>query len=538
MALNLVSLLLAKDKTSPALNTCDPFLKDLDLAGTLGMLKIDVAQLPAVQQQDNKKIARGWKIQNLNKSVDSILASATRLEKEIEVETKYWQQVLAISEKGWAVCKVPGDRHILAVTFGFSESATAFKNRGLAALHRDEDGNITLQGPMAREPRAIRVRIRSNNEETGSSPVPLAISDDAPIESHILQSRNTLYFEELWQEINREARSLGPFGVRSKEGTIICPLSPNKSLVLDLITLVDDGMTLSLPDDLIAQGIHLALQLLLSYAHRHNLRQRTKTASVLSMKKRADRPYPLLRPILTRISYQNYIASIHNLLKPFCAVLQSAGLNPSYNIISRTQGPQNLSRAENTIRLLVDQLETKSTFQVTPQVTINVASQTKMFPIAGTNYRIWLMPEDCPLVQTCKPLPSSDSWATVEDYVLFAVSCAIASHFTVSSDTDNTDGWQATVQPYVLRKRFSTVGRNKQLAFIVQKVEAKGNREEHLKVIANWEWLGEGPQLKGEGSYEWIQKIGGESDSKWGSGEGEVIRTLAEIVEQAGRDQD
>jgi mediator of RNA polymerase II transcription subunit 17 len=89
--------------------------------GTLGADKIQVSKVTPAQKDDNKHIAKGWKIQNLNKTADSILASATRLEKEIELETTYWKQVLAISENGWAICRLPNEKHTLGVRFGFSE---------------------------------------------------------------------------------------------------------------------------------------------------------------------------------------------------------------------------------------------------------------------------------------------------------------------------------------------------------------------------------------------------------------------------------
>lgn len=89
--------------------------------GTLGADKLQAPKLTEAQKLDNKQIAKGWKNQSLNKAVDSILASATRLEKEIETETKYWEQVLAVSDNGWAVCKLPKEKHTLGVRFGFSE---------------------------------------------------------------------------------------------------------------------------------------------------------------------------------------------------------------------------------------------------------------------------------------------------------------------------------------------------------------------------------------------------------------------------------
>jgi mediator of RNA polymerase II transcription subunit 17 len=89
--------------------------------GTLGADKMQISKVTDAQKEDNKRIAKGWKIQNLNKTADSILESATRLEKEIELETEYWKQVLAVSENGWAICRLPNEKHTLGVRFGFSE---------------------------------------------------------------------------------------------------------------------------------------------------------------------------------------------------------------------------------------------------------------------------------------------------------------------------------------------------------------------------------------------------------------------------------
>ena len=68
--------------------------------GSLGADKLSVSRYTDAQKLDNKRVAKGWKIQSLNNAVDSILASATRLEKEIEKETKYWEQILAVSDAG------------------------------------------------------------------------------------------------------------------------------------------------------------------------------------------------------------------------------------------------------------------------------------------------------------------------------------------------------------------------------------------------------------------------------------------------------
>jgi mediator of RNA polymerase II transcription subunit 17 len=120
-ALDFVSLLLSKDQPNQASLSISPFLREHVGMGTLGADKIQGPKVTEAQKEDNKRISKGWKIQNLNKTADSILASATRLEKEIELETTYWKQVLAISENGWAICRLPNEKHILGVRFGFSE---------------------------------------------------------------------------------------------------------------------------------------------------------------------------------------------------------------------------------------------------------------------------------------------------------------------------------------------------------------------------------------------------------------------------------
>lgn len=89
--------------------------------GVLGADKLNAPRIDKAQKEGNRRIAKGWKLENLNKTVDTILSSATRLEKEIESETKYWEEVLAVSNKGWAICRIPSEKQTLAVRFGFSE---------------------------------------------------------------------------------------------------------------------------------------------------------------------------------------------------------------------------------------------------------------------------------------------------------------------------------------------------------------------------------------------------------------------------------
>lgn len=121
MALETISLLLSKDTPMQASLSLSQDLRNSVGMGTMGMDKVHAPFVTEEQQRDYKTVARGWKSQALNKSVDSILASASRLEEEIGLETRYWEEVLGVSNKGWAISRLPQANHILGVTFGFSE---------------------------------------------------------------------------------------------------------------------------------------------------------------------------------------------------------------------------------------------------------------------------------------------------------------------------------------------------------------------------------------------------------------------------------
>lgn len=121
VALDFVSLLLSKDTPVQASLSISPALRDAVSLGTIGSDKLNESRVSIAQRDDNKRIAKGWKLQSLNDTVDSLLDSATRLEKEIKTETKYWEQILTVSEKGWALCRIPQEKHTLGVRFGFAE---------------------------------------------------------------------------------------------------------------------------------------------------------------------------------------------------------------------------------------------------------------------------------------------------------------------------------------------------------------------------------------------------------------------------------
>lgn len=404
------------------------------------------------------------------------------------------------------------------------------------------------QDRISVEPKRIRVRIETDGKETGCTTVPQAVPENAPIEQLILQARNTIYAEELWQEVNREARFIASEGVRAKGDSVTCPLSSTKTIVLDLVSL--DTKTKVPPtstDNTIAEAVSLALNLLLSYAHRQNYRRRTQPPPPLSAIVRPTPPYALLRPIISRMHHDDTLRSTHKLLQPICSVLKRSGIQPppQYNVshspppqMSAQSSTRRITIAENTISSLTDRLETVTTFTIVSGIEIQMKFRTSQNPIPVTTYALSLQPESNPLIRSCRPPPMVGSFRDVKEYILYATSCALAASFISTNASTNPEAeskigideasqWNPTSQGNVLQKTFEGKGRSKQVHF---EIRPPGKESTETELIVSWEWStvvdgidGKDHKGKGEGKYIWRS-----------GDEGISAGNLVEVVKRAG----
>ncbi|KAI9786758.1 MAG: RNA polymerase II mediator complex subunit [Peltula sp. TS41687] len=351
-ALDFVSLLLSKHTPRQAELSMSKHLKDHAPLGSLGAEKVQAQREPAEVVKDQELVCKGWKLQSLNAAADALIKSATRLETEIEQEAQYWEEILAIDRKRWLLCRLPRERHTLGVRFGFLEAATEFRERGLAALRRGDNGRVMLdQGFNNSTPKAIRVRIQSKDgKTTGSSSIPSMIPpDSSSVEDLILQARNSIYEEELYHESSREARILTNQGVRIHDSTIVCTLpDQQQQILIDLIPLKNpnDEASTSLSsssssaqasnthnnNNTLAQAIALALRLLLSQAHRQTHHRRTQPPPPLTDRKRPAQAYSLLRPVLTYLHHEHTTRRLGRNLNALLSPLHLANLPASLTL--------------------------------------------------------------------------------------------------------------------------------------------------------------------------------------------------------------
>ncbi len=205
--LEFVSLLPSKENPVQASTTLSAHLRQLVGIGTLGATALAA---PAHNRlPDHKMMAVGRKLQDINSSADKTLAAAIRLQQEIKEETKYWAEVLAVSENGWPTFHHPQIPHTMGVKFGFANAAAEFGANSTAPMLRGDDGSVVLECAKAcAQPKRLQVTIYEGDTIAGKSSLPKPAPSDAPLEARVKEARDTIFAVELWHELNREGASV------------------------------------------------------------------------------------------------------------------------------------------------------------------------------------------------------------------------------------------------------------------------------------------------------------------------------------------
>jgi mediator of RNA polymerase II transcription subunit 17 len=554
-ALDFVSLLLSKETPRQAEISMSPHLKQTVPIGSLGL---DITRLPQPSESEKREaelVSQGWKLEGLTSAADSLLRSATRLEREIEQETRYWEQVLAVKKEGWSICRLPRERHTLGVRYGFAEgeplhvtsyglylpgpcaAAPEFRDRGLAAFRRGGDGNIVLdQGITASDPKILRVRIKDKGILVSSSSLPHASADtDVAIEELILRARNNIFEEELFHEITREARTLASQGVHSIGNVIHIPSSDDREVLLDIVPFSDETPQprISTPgqDDL-AELIALSLRILLSYAHRQNLRRRAQLPPPLTERKPPRLVHAIIRPILTYLQHQSALTALRGFLSNIVEPLRAAGLtcefavNPLSSLNLSTVTDTNVSSGKSTVDALIETL----TRPLASSATITLPASTKLaleirthlyLPTFGTEYIVTNTTSSSHSNHSEPPSITFASKSDFQDHLLHLLTLDTVTTINTFPSLTDVDDAKSKSEPWLvtdahsgeLTKSFGGLGRSKRMVIAVDR--------DRLEV--RWGWMNGKPEV---GRYVWVRSMDGEE----GGG-----KTLHEVVDEVGR---
>ena len=310
-----------------------PFLKHSLPLACLGTEAVQEPPISDSKKQNDGLATTGLKLQALSSAADSILKSATQLEEEMKREAKYWDQVLAIKDKGWAISRMPKERHNLGVRFGFLESPPEFQDKGVASLRRGDDGAVELElGTNATGTKLLMARVLENNLTVAvSSDDSDDRMDDDSADTQSLKARNSVFDSELFSELYREARGLANRGVKCVGDRITLALGNNATLIVELVdqTIKWPKITAvgsSQQYKQLPQLMVTALRLLLSHSHRQNYLRRTAQPPLIS-ERRLQRPLPsVLHPILSYVQHRPAVQGLINQLRQIKAFFKNAGL--------------------------------------------------------------------------------------------------------------------------------------------------------------------------------------------------------------------
>ncbi|KAM0280625.1 hypothetical protein ACHAQH_003932 [Verticillium albo-atrum] len=460
VALDFVSLLLTKHNPNQAGVTLSQALRDFAGIGTLGVSKFkDSEQAGDKRRREEKRleakeVSLGWTLMEIERTRKAAEKSATMLAKEVEREEKYWSEVLAVKQNGWSVCRLPAERHTLGVRFGFTEASSEFRNNSLAPLRRGEDGSVVLeQGRAGVGCQRISVALARSGEVSGQSTTSSSIPDSAPLQERVLEARNTIFSQELWHELHREAHSLASYGVRASDGHIIYEPETGPRITISLDTLFSVAPTTrgKEPDSLYAELTQLSLHMLLSYAHRENEVQRRRPGPPHQRRHEQHNQYHLIRPIISRAIHDASIRQCTRLVGDLVRMLRQAGIdeaaftlnNPQFILPNSDALMSTSSNRPTAAHAFINLLLAPSDFQLdvtlTPQARIQIRGRTWFLPLTTTQYQVDLLPplnstdaSQNPLLASCPPYRERDGYPDLQSlkfYLLTAIPRALADMY-------------------------------------------------------------------------------------------------------------
>jgi mediator of RNA polymerase II transcription subunit 17 len=449
LTLDSLSLLLSKQNPTHASLTLSQQLREMVGIGTMGADKLDDSNITSEKTKDQQQVAVGWTLMEINRTRDAAQEATAFLQAEMEAEGKYWQDIMAVKSAGWSICRVPQQRSALGVRFGFSEAAPEFKANGLAPLRRSDDGQVEIDsGRIGGRPERLVVTYEHSGQVVGRIVPPTAI-DDA-IQTRVLSARDTIFAQELWHELTREARTLAAYDVHPGDKRLTCPIDASSLITIELLPVQDcPADDPSLPQNAIAQTISAALHILLTYAHRCNELFRVRPLPPHIPRSRGQQIYTLLRPIIARLMHTRNIDACTAYTGNLVSALKAAGLPASFTLqtpqpelaelvsLSST-GTNQLSSAMSLIRNLLQPTDFTISLTILPSLSLTIRGRTYLVPVTATYYHV-LAPADSPLHRVCAPYADGyPDLRALADYLRTATARLLATHYISKL---NGDGW-------------------------------------------------------------------------------------------------
>lgn len=277
-----------------------------------------------------------------------------------------------------------------------------------------------------------------------------AIDDDS-VEGKILRARDSLFEEELHAEMHREARNLTNQGVSCIGDLIQLPYESDKFIQIDLIGIGDTASEDFQDEGTLPTAISMALQILLSHAHRQNLRRRARSPPPLTDSK-APRPvYQIIKPIMEHMRHRFNVQSCYDFVANITKTLAKGDLvvKVQHDTTALLNVPDDLgnilkddvSATETLIGSLVAPPRSFITLHLpSGQSVIKIELLTNLFPPNfGTTYQS--------MIESTKP---DSMTATLPNPVHFTSAADLQNHLTHALTVDLVDYIVASVTGWTM----------------------------------------------------------------------------------------
>ncbi|QDS75536.1 hypothetical protein FKW77_005369 [Venturia effusa] len=292
-------------------------------------------------REKEKAMFKGAVLSSLDDSAKTLTQAASRLEEDVKRETKYWEQLLLVSEAGFPVFRMPSDKRTLAVQFGAREAGPLYRDRGIAALRANEDGTVKLNQSLTSKPKTTRFRVMENGHTiyTSATTASSALAAlDGSLETLVRQAQDSLFEEELYHEMVMESRDLQPLGVKLRGDVIHIPLSARqdeavtRECLVDLLPLHDMQSSMdTISNDTTHEILAVTFRLLLSHVYQQRLQRRSQIPTPLSERKRPSPTSAIIRPVMAVSQHSSAHRPLDDYLTRASNNLTSAGLPVLYS---------------------------------------------------------------------------------------------------------------------------------------------------------------------------------------------------------------
>ena len=113
-----------------------PFLTKHVPPATLAIDKWENADSAVNSTPKQENVAQGWTSKSLDITATSLDRASSRLRHQVDKESLYWNQILAISQEGWSITRATRGSHLLQVRFSLAEGERQMRSSRCKLMKR------------------------------------------------------------------------------------------------------------------------------------------------------------------------------------------------------------------------------------------------------------------------------------------------------------------------------------------------------------------------------------------------------------------